>query len=160
MRRRETRLRRLVADFEALNEQMRQYIARDRQTGQSGWTPTPEQQERAEKTAIEFLQAAENRHYTVAYEMYTQGTKALMSRAEYQSLVEGTISDLGSLPTRTGMRVTWYNDPPNAAAPGVYAAFDINCEHPKLQACSQGLILHEQSDGQFLVMRQERTLVK
>jgi hypothetical protein len=150
----------LVVEFQQLNDEMRASLMGRQQTSQSGWSPSQEQIDRAEQTAAQFLQAAADGQYADAYAMYTEGMKAEINLQQYISLERSTIAELGSLPTRTGSRVTWYNDPPNASAPGVYAAFDFACQHPKLRDCAEILILHQQSDGRFLVMRQERNMVK
>jgi len=65
----------------------------------------------------------------------------------------------GGDPVRSNVRVTWYKDPPNAQAPGVYAAFDITCRYRNIDTCAEVVILHEQDNGEFLMMRHERNFV-
>ena len=80
----------------------------------------------------------------------------MMSFEDFEVAEKSFRAASGGDPVRTDTRVTWYNDPPHAAAPGVYAAFNISCQFRNIDACEEVLILHEQDNGEFLVMRQER----
>jgi hypothetical protein len=91
--------------------------------------------------------------------MFTPGMKNMMSFDRFVALEQRFKEQSGGGPSRPETRATWYKDPPQGAAPGVYAAFNIRCSFQKINMCEEVVILHEQSNGEFLVMRQERNFV-
>ncbi len=91
--------------------------------------------------------------------MLTPGMKGMMPFERFVALEQRFMEQSGGEPSRTDTRATWYKDPPQAAAPGVYAAFNIRCSFKKINMCEEVVILHEQATGEFLVMRQERNFV-
>jgi len=149
----------LVADFQALNERMRETIAREKGSEKKGWVPSEQQKTRATNTVSRYLEAIDQGRYRDAYEQKTPGMKRMMSLDQFVSWEENFKAKSGGDPVRTDTRITWYKDPPKAQAPGVYAAFDIKCRFRNIDTCSEVMVLHEQSNGEFLVMRHELNFV-
>jgi hypothetical protein len=148
----------LIAEFTALNERIAQNAGRNQQPKQNQWAPTEQQKSRATETLGRFLAATDGTRYEEAYTMLTPGMKSMMTLEQFVSLEEHFRKKSGGEPKRADTRVTWYKDPPRAA-PGVYAAFDIRCSYRNINMCAEVVILHEQENGQFLVLRQERNVV-
>jgi hypothetical protein len=149
----------LIAEFDELNNRMRADIQRRLKGDQAQWAPSEEQKKRAEATLARLQRAMDEGRHRDAYEMLTPGMKGLMSFDQFVSFEKAFQQQSGGEGSRTETRVTWYKDPPNAAAPGVYAAFDIRCTYRNINICSEVVILHEQDNGEFLVMRRERNFV-
>lgn len=149
---------RLMADFEELNEAQRASLSRKTDSAQNKWAPSEAQKSRALETAARVLTAIDSARYQDAYGMFTQGLKSIMSFDQFVSHEQTLRGESGDSLGRDNTRITWYNDPPNASAPGVFAAIDMTCHYSNEQVCEELLILHEQSDGRFLVMRHERTM--
>lgn len=150
---------RLIAEFRDLNDKIRESIRKDREPGQSRWAPSEQQKMQAQTTFSKFFEATDNKRYREAYQLFTSGMKALMSFDQFVSHEQKFRSASGGNPVRSDIRATWYKDPPRAAAPGVYAAFDIRCRFENIEQCTETLILHQQENGEFLVMRHERNYV-
>ena len=142
---------RLMADFQALNERARDEVRR--QT----WRPTAEQDSRARALLARFQLALTEQRFADAYAMFTPMTKTMLSQEAFVTLEKQFVDRSGGGLAYKEPRITWYNDPPNAAAPGTYAAFDLACTARLINLCAEVVILHQQADGEFLVMRQERT---
>jgi hypothetical protein len=54
-------------------------------------------------------------------------------------------------------KVTWLRNPPNAPYPGLYAAFDVNCQYALLQMCTEVIVLYSEKEGaSFTVMRYDQ----
>src|SRR5262245_19370595 len=149
----------LMAEFQALNDKMREAMNRKGQPPQQKWAPSDDHKTRATTTLSRFFAAIDESRYREAYELLTPGMRSLMSFDQFVSFEQDFKATSGGEPSRTDTRITWYKDPPKAQAPGVYAAFDIKCRFRNINTCAEVVILHEQSTGAFLVMRHERNYV-
>lgn len=149
----------LMAEFRELNDKIRADIQRRSKSPMAQWSPSEQQKARATETLSRFLRATDEGRHKDAYEMLTSGMKAMMSFDRFVSLEKRFQEQSGGEPARADARATWYKDPPQASAPGVYAAFNIRCSFQKINMCEEVIILHEQGNGDFLVMRQERNFV-
>lgn len=149
----------LVDEFTELNKEIVESARKEPETSRDQWTPSARQKSRAEETRSRFLQATDDGRYQDAYGLFTSGMKSLMTFERFVSHEETFRTMAGGDPARSDIRVTWYKDPPGAAAPGVYAAFDITCRFRNIDLCKEVLILHEQENGEFLMMRHERDFV-
>ena len=149
----------LMAEFQALDEKIRGEIRGKTAQSPAQWSPSDLQRTKAESTLARFQLAIDEGRYADAYEMFTPGMKKMMTRERFVALESQFREESGGAAVRTETRTTWYNDPPNAAAKGVFAAFDLRTRFPNIATCAEVVILHEESDGQFSVMRKERTIV-
>ena len=147
---------RLVAEFKALNEQIIESSRSRSDTGTGKWAPSEAQTTRATETLSRFTQAKDDARYRDAYAMFASATKSLLTLEQFTAYEENFRQQSGGDPVRSNPRITWYKDPPNAGAPGVYAAFDITCRYRNIESCHEVIILHEQPNGAFAVLRQER----
>lgn len=142
-----------------MNDKIRESASGKAKPGRSQWSPSEQQKQRAEKVLFQFLQATDGARYRDAYGIFTPGMKSMMPFERFASHEQTFRAASGGDPVRTDIHATWYNDPPKAAAPGVYAAFDIKCRFQNINLCTEVVILHEQENGEFLVMRHERNYV-
>jgi hypothetical protein len=149
----------LIEEFQELNRKIAADMQRRSQAPKSQWSASDEQKNRAVATLQRFLAATDEGRHKDAYDMLTPGMKGMMSFDRFVALEQKFREQSGGEASRTDARATWYKDPPQAAAPGVYAAFSIRCSFKKISMCEEVVILHEQDNGEFLVMRQERNFV-
>ncbi len=149
----------LIVEFQELNEKIIADIKLRTQPSQGQWSPSEQQKSRALETLARFLRATDESRHKDAYEMFTPGMQAMMTLEQFVEHEQRFQKQSDGEPSRTETRATWYKDPPKAAAPGVYAAFNIRCSFRKINICEEVVILHEQSNGEFLVMRQERNFI-
>lgn len=147
----------LMREFEALNAAFRESLGDGPEQRQGQWAPSEQQKSDAVATMERYLRAVDESRYKDAYDSLTSGMRSIMTFMEFAAVEQDFRSSAGGPSMRSNVRVTWYNDPPQAAAPGVYAAFDITCQYTAFKWCAEVLILHQQDDGRFLVMRHERT---
>lgn len=149
----------LIAEFQEMNKRAIDTARGEPETGQGKWTPSAQQKSRAETVLSRFLKATDDGRYKDAYGLFTFGMKSLMTFERFVSHEKTFRTEAGGDPARSDIRTTWYNDPPKAEAPGVYAAFDIKCRFRNIDLCTEVVILHQQENGEFLVMRHERNYV-
>ena len=149
---------RLMAEFQELNNQIRDSYSGTPGANQDKWAPSERQKARAMEIVSRYLLAINDGRYRDAYDLLTSGLQSMMPFEDFEVAEQSFRAASGGDPVRSDTRVTWYNDPPHAAVPGVYAAFNIRCRFRNIDVCEEVLILHEQGNGEFLVMRQERNL--
>jgi hypothetical protein len=143
----------LLAEFQQLTEQMKTNSPRPSPPAQSAWAPSDQQKLRAEQVLSRFLRATDAGNFAEAYALLTPGMKAQMRLDQFEILGRQQQAQTGGPLTRSNTRATWYNNPPQAA--GVFAAFDIRCSSNNAPVCEEVVILQEQADSTFLVMRKE-----
>lgn len=145
----------LMAQYKELNESIAKSMQQESPSEPSRWAPSEQQKARAEQTLSRFLQAVDDERYEDAHLLLTAGTKNLIPYKKFRSYSEKAREISGGDPDRGDIRLTWYNNPRHAKAPGVYAAFDIASQF-RIKSCAEVIILHGQESGEFLVMRYER----
>lgn len=95
-----------------------------------------------------------------AYEMTTDGTKALISMSDFTEQSEQFHSKAGPLLERRLLKFTWFKDPANAPFPGIYAAVDIATKFEKIDRhCGYIVLYQHPSGGAFQVMRAESNFI-
>lgn len=80
-----------------------------------------------------------------------------LTSATWKQVVERTRVQLGARQSRTLRRVVWYENPPNAPLPGLYAAVEFDSVFENARNHFQYIILHSQDGAPFKVMRNEAT---
>lgn len=151
-----------VAEFKKLNEQMTQGFqaeAPQAPARQEKWAPDEKQVKAANDLAQQYLKLRDGGHYQEAYALLAPGMQKLMSFKEWSRHSEEFRQESGGDPVHEVTALSWHKDPPGAAYPGVYAAFDLNCRYRNIDLCTETLILHQQETGEFRVMRHEQNIV-
>lgn len=128
------------------------------------WRPTEAQMKSAEKTASLFVGALASGETDVAYNLLTPEMQKMVPKDQWTKVNKEFERMSGGGVKYSDVKASWYKDPkaPEGVPPpdpGVYAAFDMNCTYKKLPGCGETLILHEQKDGSFLVIRYERNIM-
>lgn len=139
----------LIAEFQELNNKIAADIQRRSRAPKTQWSPSEEQKSRAIATLSRFLSATDDARYKDAYDMFTPGMKNMMSFDRFVALEQRFKEQSGGEPARPETRATWYKDPPQAAAPGVYAAFNIRCSFKKINMCEEVVILMSRATATF-----------
>jgi hypothetical protein len=119
------------------------------------WGPTHDQQMRAALTVSKFLALRDERRYEDAYDMLVPKLKELVPFDAFRELEDQFADRSGGAPSRGSMRLTWYQALPGAE-PGVYVQVNVVCRYRNIPVCEDVLLLHEQPNGSFLVVRQAR----
>jgi hypothetical protein len=127
---------------------------------QPAWGPSDTDKSQAEQTFRSYLRALEDGRFDDAYALLTPGMQQLASADRWRQSQEEFADRSGGSLRYANVRATWYKDPAGAPSPGVYVAFDFDCRYANIDLCHQMLMLHQQSDMQFLVARHERTLAE
>lgn len=144
----------LVAQFEALNEDVRQHLAGNKHAQSSGWQPSSDDVTRAQAHLERFLDAIDDMRVDDAYALFGDGFKAEVTRAQFAAILE---RQGGTATQRQRHQTTWYKDPPQAPKPGIYVVFNLPCTLSDGRACMDSVVLHEPRNGAFVVQRYERT---
>lgn len=123
------------------------------QTGQ--WSPSEAQKVQVEQLTHKYFSAKDEARYQDAYAMQTDGMHNLASFGEWTRSIKDFSNTAGKVVSRQIKKITWYKDPPNAPARGVYAAVDFTSRFENIDTYCGYLVWFQQPDGTFKMAREE-----
>lgn len=122
--------------------------------------PTEKDIEAIDLKTGEYFAAMDAEKYDAAYAMLTKGMKALMNLEQWSSMKKKADLDLGKLVNRSRTNVTWYKDPQDAPAPGLYVAVDFKSNYLNSASHSEYVIWYRFNDKEeFKLTRHEVTFM-
>lgn len=111
--------------------------------------------ERLEGLTRQFFDLQDRSRFEQAYAMLAPGWKAISSAEAWIASREDSRARAGRLVDVQITKVTWYDNPPDAPAPGAYVAFDYSGRTERFPVYCGYLIWHQQPGGDFLLAREE-----
>lgn len=125
-----------------------------------GWLPS-EQLERDVKKAFDrYYAAVDGGNFRDAYEMLTDGHKAMLTFKQFEQQSKRFHTQAGSLLRREVLKITWTKNPANAPYAGVYAAIDEAATFRGVdRQCGYVFIYQARTDGDLKVMRVENNFI-
>ncbi|MTV38722.1 DUF4019 domain-containing protein [Duganella radicis] len=141
----------LMEEFKVLNARMGQDVS-------SQWRASSAQIERVESLSRLYFAAKDDARYQEAYAVLTPSQHQQTPFARWSFLAQDFNAQAGKLIQRDFKKITWYRNPPQAPA-GVYAAVDFSGEYANTSLYCGYLVLVEQPDGAFLILREEQNVV-
>ncbi len=106
-----------------------------------------------------YLQDKQARHYDRAYAMIAGNMQSYLTPDLFRSGAERFLSEAGKPGGVQFTRVTWYQDPPDAPEPGLYAAVDFTAHYADLELMCGYLMWHKLVDGRFVLVREEQNFI-
>jgi hypothetical protein len=144
----------LVREFQQLNESTRATIQMELTQKQFADRNTD-----AEAFASHWLDLLEQREIDQSLALLTDSFKANLTREEWATSISASRQQLGQLKSRKLRRIVWYDNPPSAPRPGVYAAVEFDSVYENTREHFQYVMLHSLNDEPFKVARHESTVV-
>jgi hypothetical protein len=126
---------------------------------EAGDTATPAQRTAALAATRSFFEAQDEGRYTRAYAMIGPSMTSYLTPALFADNARQLASQAGKLDGRVITRLSWYRDPPDAAAPGLYVAADFTARYANLELMCGYLMWHEASPGRFELVREEQNYI-
>lgn len=124
-----------------------------------GWTPSVELEQRARKTALDFLAAKDSGRASDAYSMLANDTRALIPLADYLQQAASLRAKTGAVTERRIVAITWTKDSRSAPHPGLYVAVDLVSRFANVDRDCGYLILYQApASDRFVVAREEEAL--
>jgi hypothetical protein len=121
------------------------------------WRPTDSQIARVQSETTAYFAARDGGRIDSAYDKFAPTQKATVPLAPWRSAIESFNAKSGGVTSRTLRKVTWYKDP--QGRPGTYAAVDFSSTAPNLALHCGYVVWQEQSDGSFLMLREEDNVI-
>ena len=121
----------------------------------TGWKPTPADERRVLDLTSRYFAARDSGRYRDAWNLLTHSMQEMESLAEYQARQIDFKARAGGSPRRKPVGLTWYDNPPNAPAGGIFAAVDFVGESGKLELLCGYLMWLRQPDGSWRLTREE-----
>ncbi len=121
-----------------------------------GWIPSEDLEQAARNALADYFAAQDSGRLPAAYARLSDIQTQHLSFEEYSKIARTFNDKVGALIERRITTLTWTKDPPQAPAPGVYAAFDLVGRFAKADRYCGYLILYQPpAGGGFGVMREE-----
>jgi len=106
-----------------------------------------------------YFRAKDGGRYDRAYAMIAPSMRSYLTRELYDSESARFNAEAGKAEERRVMRLTWYRDPPEAPAPGLYVAADFRSRFPNIYLHCGYLMWHQEPDGRFRIVREEQSFI-
>ena len=139
------------------DEPVEQPIAQN--NANSVFVPDNQLKQQAQNAFDTYKGLLNKKKYKTAYDMLTAGNQKISPYKRWKKDKQAFRKSAGGAGEFVDSKLTWYKDPPDAAGPGIYVAFDFNCVFPKLERCSGVLIFHQSESGEFKVIREETNMM-
>lgn len=106
-----------------------------------------------------YLRDKDDGRYDRAYAMIAPSMQSYLKRDLYASESARFNAEAGKAEERRVMRLSWYRDPPDAPAPGLYVAADFRSRFPNIFLHCGYLMWHQEKDGGFRLVREEQSFI-
>jgi Protein of unknown function (DUF4019) len=121
-----------------------------------GWLPSPELEEQAKKTAVDFMAAMDGGRYAEAYAFLAEIDRKDQTLSDFSNRVRQFNSGAGAVIERRITTITWTKNPAHAPLPGIYAALDLVSRFANIDRhCGFVVLYRAPSEQSFKVMREE-----
>jgi hypothetical protein len=124
-----------------------------------GWQPSEADQQAVLAATYAYFTARDRGRYPEAWSMLSDSMKQMSPIAQWQRSAADFNAAAGAVRARRVVEITWYNNPPDAPRPGVYAAADYSGEFDRLEFVCGYLMWQLQPDGDFRLTREEQNLL-
>lgn len=102
-----------------------------------------------------YFEARDSERYRDAWNLLTPSMQEMSPLAEWQAARKAFNDRAGGGLRRGAVKVTWYDNPPNAPLGGIFAAVDFVGKAEKLQIICGYLMWLRQPDGSWRITREE-----
>ena len=128
---------------------------------QTAWEPSEADVLKAKLLSYLYFQAKSNRDFQTAFNTFAKATAAGMNFKQWKSTQEKFYGSAGTELDRSFYRMTWYQNPPDAALPGIFVAVDFSARFSNAGTQCGTLMWHRLADGGFELIRdQDKSIAK
>lgn len=106
----------------------------------------------------DYFAAKDSRDYRKAYAFLSPSDQKEVPFENWKRIVDRFNQQAGPVTSRLITRITWYRNPPNVA-PGLYCTVDFVGTFKNIDKLSGYLACHLESDGKFLIVREEQNYI-
>jgi Protein of unknown function (DUF4019) len=146
--------------FDELDRRMREHVQNRSQAATvPTWKPSAQIQAEGERFLKDWMTLVDRQQYAAAYALLEPGLKEEMPQSQWEKFQRIFRAESGGPLTKTLRRYVWYDNPANAALPGIYLAAEYDAVFENGDRYFGVVILHKPDDGPFRVMRQEQNRI-
>ena len=124
-----------------------------------GWQPSEADQQAVLAATYAYFTARDRGRYQEAWSTLSDSMKQMSPIAEWQRRAADFNAAAGAVRARRVVEITWYNNPPDATRPGVYAAADYSGEFDRLEFVCGYVVWQLQPDSSLRLIREEQNLL-
>ena len=119
------------------------------------WTPTEADARFVRGLTERYFAARQGGDYRAAWDMMSDEMKAISPFEAWREQTRAFHEGAGKLVRRRLVKLSWYDHPPSAPVPGVYAAVDYAAEYAKVSTNCGYVVWFREADGGWRLVRQE-----
>ncbi|MEA3013439.1 MAG: hypothetical protein QOD42_1984 [Sphingomonadales bacterium] len=123
------------------------------------WRASDADRQAVVDSTLAYLQAKDGGRYDAAWAFLTPGNRQRFPLAAWSEEARAFNASAGAVAERRVTRLTWYDNPPAAGEPGIYAAVDFTSDFANLHFLCGFLIWRRQEDGGWRLAREEQNMV-
>jgi hypothetical protein len=121
----------------------------------TGWKPGPADVKTVMDLTARYFEARDRGRYREAWSLLTPTMQEISPLARWQAAHKAFNDRAGGGLRRAPVKLTWYDNPPNAPVAGIFAAVDFVGKADKLQIICGYLMWLRQGDGSWRLTRDE-----
>lgn len=121
----------------------------------TGWQPGPADMKAIMDLTARYFEARDSGRFRDAWSLLTPSMQALSPFPDWLAAHKGFNERSGGGLRRGPVKVTWYDNPPNAPVGGIFAAVDFVGKADKLRIICGYLVWLRQPDGSWRITREE-----
>lgn len=106
-----------------------------------------------------YLAAKDGARYELAYDQIDATMRAYLKPDLYRAQAAQFNAEAGRAAERRVTRLTWYRDPADAPAPGIYVAADFRSRFANIDLHCGYVMWHQDKDGRFRIVREEQSFI-
>ncbi len=131
-------------------------MADEKLSTEQKWEPSEQDQLKIKLLSYQYFQAKDNGDFNTAFEVYAESAKAIIDFNDWKANLVKFYTVAGTGISRTPTRITWYNNPANAAVSGIFAAVDYSSTFANINIHCGYLMWHKKDNGNFELIREEQ----
>ncbi|MBF6024576.1 DUF4019 domain-containing protein [Lysobacter niastensis] len=117
--------------------------------------PTAEDEAGIRTQTLHYLTAKDEGSFESALAMFSESSAGMFTEASWRDARAAFNAASGRPERRQVVRVTWYDNPPNAPTPGRYAAADYSAGYANAAFYCGYVVWLRQADGSYRIVREE-----
>ncbi len=123
------------------------------------WEPSEQDQIQVKLLSYQFLKAKDEGNFNAAFSIFAESTKSSIDfkQWKYQALLFNATA--GAVLDRTFTRITWFENPPDEALPGIFATVDYSGVFTNVDIQCGYLMWHKNPDGNFELIREQENFM-
>lgn len=123
------------------------------------WEPSEQDQIKVKLLSYQFLKAKDDGDFNVAFGLFSESTKSSIDFKQWKRNQVIFNATAGAVIDRLFTRISWYENAPDEALPGIIAIVDYSGVFTNVEIQCGNLTWHMKADGNFELIREQENFI-